>query len=72
MAHLCLGSDHLKRLQDALGIEGAVKSIVVQMDIKGVVTVDVVRYVERQGMDGFIKELSRYRLVPLEPVAEET
>jgi hypothetical protein len=67
MAQVCLGSDHLKRWQEALGIEGMVKSIKMEMDIKGLATVEVVRFVERPGMDGLIKELARYRLEPLAP-----
>jgi hypothetical protein len=71
MAVAYRGCDHLKRLQEALGIEGMVKSIKMEMDIKGLATVEVVRFVERPGMDGFIKELARYRLEPLEPAAVE-
>jgi hypothetical protein len=72
MAFAYRGCDYLKRWQEALGIEGMVKSIKMEMDIKGLATVEVVRFVERPGFEGLIKELSRYRLVPLEPVAEET
>jgi hypothetical protein len=72
MAYLYRGCDHLKRLQEALGIEGRVKSIKLEMDIAEMATVEVVRFVERPGFEGLIKELARYRLVPLEPVAEET